>query len=136
MGGSNVHRIDLATFKQSLLTVGINPRAIALSPDGKRLYVTLSQSGLIRSWNLATGKIEKSIKVGDTPRSLDISSDGSAIFVVNYVSTTLVKVRTSDMKITETVKVCQRPIGVTYDASTNRVWVACYSGVIQVFDNF
>jgi hypothetical protein len=47
----------------------------------------------------------------------------------------MMKVRSADLKIMETVKVCERPIGVTFDASTQRTWVACYSGVIQVFDN-
>ncbi len=135
MGGLKLHRINLVTLKQSLLTVGLNPRAIVLSPDGKRIYITLSESGTLRSWNIESGKIEKSAKVGDTPRSLDISSDGSALFVVNYVSNTMMKVRSADLKIMETVKVCERPIGVTFDASTQRTWVACYSGVIQVFDN-
>ncbi len=135
MGGINLHRINLNDFSQSLVPVGVNPRAVVLSPDGATIYVSLSDSGVVRSWNIAKKKVGKSVKTGETPRSIDISSDGSALFVVNYTSNTLVKIRTSDMKVTQTLDVCERPIGVTYDSATNRTWVACYSGVIKVFDN-
>jgi hypothetical protein len=27
------------------------------------------------------------------------------------------------------------PIGITYDPLTGRVWVACYSGEIEIFDD-
>jgi hypothetical protein len=33
------------------------------------------------------------------------------------------------------VRTDTHPIGITYDATTNRVWVACYSGAIMVFDD-
>jgi hypothetical protein len=33
------------------------------------------------------------------------------------------------------VNVSPSPIGVTYDSKTHRVWVACYSGSILVFQD-
>jgi YVTN family beta-propeller protein len=135
MGGSNIHRIDLADFSKVLIPIGSNPRAVVLSPDETRLYVTMNVSGKVQAWDLVAGKSIKSVKTGLAARSLDISSDGSALFVVNFNSGTVSKVRTSDMKILQTVKVCNEPIGVTYDSSTNRTWVACYGGALKVFEN-
>ena len=135
MGGSNIHRIDLADFSKVLIPIGSNPRAVVLSPDETRLYVTMNVSGKVQAWDLVAGKSIKSVKTGLAARSLDISSDGSALFVVNFNSDTVSKVRTSDMKILQTVKVCNEPIGVTYDSSTNRTWVACYGGALKVFEN-
>ena len=135
MGGSNIHRIDLTDFSKVLIPIGSNPRAVVLSPDETKLYVTMNVSGKVQAWDLVAGKSIKSVKTGLAARSLAISSDGSALFVVNFNSDTVSKVRTSDMKILQTVKVCNEPIGVTYDSSTNRTWVACYGGALKVFEN-
>jgi YVTN family beta-propeller protein len=135
MGGSNIHRINLNDFTKTLIPVGSNPRAIVLSPDESKLYVTMNLSGKVQAWDLLNNKTIKSVKTGQAARSLDISSDGSALFVVNFKSDTLSKVRTSDMKVLQTIKVCNEPIGVTYDSSTNKTWVACYGGSLKVFAN-
>lgn len=135
MGGANVHRINLSDFSTTLIPVGTNPRAIVLSPDQSKIYITMNLSGKVQAWNLITNKTIKSVKTGEKPRSLDISSDGSALFVVNFNGDTVSKVRTSDMKVLQTIKVCNEPIGVTYDSSTNRTWVACYGGALKVFAN-
>ena len=135
MGGSNVHRIDLSDFSKTLIPVGSNPRAIVLSPDESKMYITMNLSGKVQAWDLIAHKSIKSVKTGEAARSLDISSDGSSLFVVNFNSDTVSKVRTSDMKVLQTIKVCNEPIGVTYDSSTNRTWVACYGGALKVFAN-
>lgn len=135
MGGSNIHRINLTDFSKTLIPVGSNPRAVVLSPDESKLYVTMNLSGKVQAWDLVANKSIKSVKTGEAARSLDISSDGSALFVVNFKSDTLSKVRTSDMKVLQTIKVCNEPIGVTYDSSTNQTWVACYGGSLKVFSN-
>jgi YVTN family beta-propeller protein len=135
MGGSHIHRIDMTDFSKALIPIGSNPRAVVISPDGNRLYVTMNASGKVQAWDLLLGKTIKSVKTGEAARSLDISSDGSALFVVNFNSDTVSKVRTSDMKVLQTIKVCNEPIGVTYDSTTNRTWVACYGGALKVFAN-
>lgn len=135
MGGKNVHKIDLSDFSKTLIPIGTNPRALELSPDGKTLYATLNLSGKVIAWDLESNKVIKSVYTGKSARSLAIASDGSALFVVNFRSSTVSKVATSTMKVIQTVKVCSEPIGVTYDSSTSRTWVACYGGSIKVFEN-
>ena len=135
MGGSHIHRINLRDFSKTLIPIGSNPRAVVLSPDETRLYVTMNLAGKVQAWDLTTNKTIKSVKTGAKPRSLDISSDGSALFVVNFNGDTVSKIRTSDMKVLQTIKVCNEPIGVTYDSSTNHTWVACYGGSLKVFAN-
>jgi YVTN family beta-propeller protein len=135
MGGSHIHRIDLSDFSKTLIPIGTNPRAVVLSPDESKLYVTMNLAGKVQAWDLVANKTIKSVKTGAKPRSLDISNDGSALFVVNFNGDTVSKIRTSDMKVMQTIKVCNEPIGVTYDSSTNRTWVACYGGTLKVFDN-
>lgn len=135
MGGNRIHVINLDDFSVTYIPIGLNPRAIVLSPNGSHMYVTMNASGKVASWNLITRNAEKSVSTGKAARSLAISSDGSALFVVNFFSGTVSKVRTSDMKIRQTIKLCKEPIGITFDTPTQRTWVACYGGSIKVFAN-
>jgi hypothetical protein len=38
------------------------------------------------------------------------------------------------MSVVQALAVPSHPIGITYEPATRRVWVACYSGEILVFD--
>jgi YVTN family beta-propeller protein len=135
MGGNRIHVINLESFAVTYIPIGSNPRAIVLSPDNTKMYVTMNLSGKVASWDLVANKAGKSVKTGEAARSLAISSDGSTMFVVNFKSDTMSKVRTSDMKVLETIKACNEPIGITYDAPTNNTWVACYKGQIKIYSN-
>lgn len=135
MGGNRIHVINLADFSTSYIPIGSNPRAIVLSPDETKIFVTMNLSGRVASWDLVLNSLGKSVKTGSKARSLAISTDGSMLFVVNFESDTISSVRTSDMKVQETIKVCNEPIGITYDAPTGNVWVACYKGQIKIFSS-
>ncbi len=37
------------------------------------------------------------------------------------------------MAVVQTVATNEHPIGITFDAATHAIWVACYSGSIEVF---
>jgi len=63
-----------------------------------------------------------------------VSSDGRALYVVNYSSNTVSVLRASDLGIVRTFPVGSHPIGITYEPAAHRVWVACYSGEILVYD--
>jgi YVTN family beta-propeller protein len=135
MGGSRIHRINLKDLRTSAFTIGSNPRALVLSPDNKKLYATLNRSGKVVSYDLAKRKLISSVTTGKAARSLTISTDGSALFVVNYESGSLSKIRTAGLKVVQSIYVCNHPIGVTFDETTDRTWVACYHGKIKIFDN-
>ena len=135
MGGATIHQIDLKTFKTKLIPIGVNPRAIVLSPDNTKLYATLNQSGKVTAYDHLKHRTIATVTTGKAARSLAISSDGTALFVVNFESGTVSKLNAANLKILQTVKVCTQPIGVTYDSTTDRTWVACYLGQIKVFNN-
>ena len=135
MGGTTIHQISLKDFSERIIQIGLNPRAIVLSPDGKILYATLNSSGKVTAYDLVKHKKIGTVTTGKAARSLAISTDGTALFVVNFESDTMSKVRTSDMKVLQTVKACNQPIGVTYEPTTDRTWVACYLGQIKVYEN-
>ena len=64
-----------------------------------------------------------------------ISPDGTALYVVNYGSNTVAKLRSSDLAVLQTIPTGEHPIGITYEPTTNRVWVAVYTGSILVMQD-
>ncbi len=134
MGGDYLVRVDLATWETSTIPIGSGPRALEIDPSGEKIYATLNMAGEVARLDLSTGRV-KTVATGTRPRSLAIAPDGKAIYVVNYESGTLTKLRTRDMEILQTIDACHLPIGITYDAPTRSVWVACYGGAILVYDD-
>ena len=135
MGGSELVRVDLKTWKTSSIPIGSGPRAIEFSPNDRYIYATLNAEGRVAKLDLRTGSVVEKVTTGDAPRSLAISHDGRALYVVNYKSGSVTKLRTRDMKVVQAITACNQPIGIAYDTPTRRVWVACYGGAILVFND-
>ncbi|MGZ8733837.1 MAG: YncE family protein [Acidimicrobiia bacterium] len=137
MGGTGIAVVDLTTLTVTgqIEGVGSTPRHLVLSSDGSTLYVTLNGEGDVAKIDLATRRVVGRVATGQAPRSMDISDDGTALYIVNYESGSMSKVRTADMTETESVGTNQHPIGITYDADARKVWVACYSGTLMVFND-
>ncbi len=134
MGGSEIVRVDLRTWRTRRLAIGAGPRALAVGPAGRFLFATLNAEGRVARLDLHTGAVAK-VSTGSAPRSLAMAPDGRAVYVVNYESGTVSKVRASDLRVLQTVAACVHPIGITYEPVTRRVWVACYGGQIRVYDD-
>jgi YVTN family beta-propeller protein len=136
MGGREIKVVDLSSFAVgSFGDVGGGPRHVVTSPDGAFLYVTLNRDGRIAKVDAATGAVVAGVATGSAPRSMDVSADGESLYVVNYESSTVSKVTTADMVEVQEEPTGYHPIGITYDGGTGRVWVACYGGEIEIFDD-
>jgi YVTN family beta-propeller protein len=134
MGSTEIARVNLNSWAVDKFTVGSGPRHLVLSPDGRRLYATLNGANQVIAVDTATNQVVGRINTGSQPRSMTISSDGRALYVVNYSSNTMSVVRTSDLGIAQTLQVPSHPIGISYEPTKFRVWVACYSGEILVYN--
>ena len=135
MGGNHLVRVDLRRWTTSSLPVGAGPRAAEFHPSDRYIFVSLNAEGRVAKLDLKTGAVRAKVYTGSAPRIEPRDADGLALYVVNYESGTVTKLRTSDMKELQTVSACYHPIGITYDRATRRVWVACYTGTIRVYDD-
>jgi YVTN family beta-propeller protein len=136
MGGREIMAVDLASFAVApFADAGAGPRHIVMSPDGAFLYVTLNKDGRIAKIDVGTGAVVATVATGSAPRSMDISVDGQSLYVVNYESSTVSKVTTADMAEVQELATAHHPIGISYDQGTGRVWVACYGGEIEIFED-
>lgn len=137
MGSTKIAKVNLKSedFEVTWIeNVGKKPRHLCISPDDKYLYVTLNSEGKISKIDLETETTLTKIVTGKTPRSMVLQQDGKYLYAVNYNSNTFSKVRTSDMKVIQSLPTDHHPIGITYDNNTHKIWVACYSGSIKVYE--
>lgn len=138
MGSDRIATVDLesgSVIDRDWARPGDGPRHLVLSPDGDHLYVANNGSGNVVRLDRANGEVLDSVATGSLARSMDVSPDGQALFVVNYGSETMSKIRTSDMRVMQQVDTEPKPIGITYEPTRRRVWVASYDGTIQVYDD-
>lgn len=136
MGSNKIVALDLTTNSvRDFAYAGSRTRHVTMSPDGTKLYATNSGDNNIAEIDVSNGKVLRKVNVGKEPRSMTVSADGGALYVVNYDASSMSKVRISDFVVTGTYPTDANPIGITYEATLKRVWVACYSGTILVFDD-
>ncbi len=65
--------------------VGHKPRCIALSPDGKTLYVSNEWSDTVSEIDAATFQVRRTINVGWEPAGLTTDRGGKALYVANGI---------------------------------------------------
>lgn len=135
MGSSKIVEINLSNCAKNIIpNIGKNPRHLCLDPKDETLYISLNGEGKIGKYNLSNQSIEK-IRTGRMPRSMALSESGQFLYVVNYGEKTMSKIKTSDFSIEDTVETGSKPIGITIDNELGRIWVACYSGKLNVFQD-
>ena len=136
MGSTVIDVINLSTFKVVGQIGGLdNVRHVVIDPQNPDiLYASLNQPGDVVKINRLTGKILAEVHTGSDCRSLAISTDGTALYVVNYLSNSVTELASSNLRILQVVPTGTNPVGVTYDGTTGRVWVAVYTGEILVFN--
>ena len=136
MGSDVIDVISLSTFKIVGQIGGLyNVRHVVIDPQNPDfLFASLNQPGDVVKIDRLTGKIVAEVHTGSDCRSLAISTDGTALYVVNYLSNTVTELASSNLRILQVVPTGLVPVGVTYDGTTGRVWVAVYTGEILVFN--
>lgn len=136
MYADKLFKIDLeAGTSEVVMDTPRKPRHLNLSPDGAYLYMAVSGGDTIYKIDTATDEVVDEVITDREPRSMSMSPDGSALYVVNYYEPSVSKISTEDMEVLQTEPTDANPIGITYDAATQQVWVACYGGSLIVFDD-
>jgi len=76
---------------EDALWVGDEPAGLALSPDARRLYVSLATMRQVAVVDLEQRQVVARVDVGFDPRALVLSPDGKRLFVASYRSGNRVK---------------------------------------------
>jgi YVTN family beta-propeller protein len=106
----------------------VMPRAAALSPDGRTLYVSGERSSAVHVVDVASGAMKKSIVVGSEPIGVVVSSDGDSVFVACSQDATVVKIETSTLAITTTATVDDKPWALAWAPDGTTLLVSHFLG--------
>ena len=111
--------------------VGHNPRGIAVSPDGKYVYVANYGDDTISVINTVLNTVISNIPVGDGPFGVAINSTGTFVYVTNSNDDSLSIIETgSGLEIqkldlaSESLGLSERPIGVDISSNDVLIYVA------------
>lgn len=109
-------------------TPRVMPRALALSPDGRTLYVTGQRSGRLYAVDLAGGDSPRDVRVGSEPIGVVVSADGNAVFVACSEDDAVVRVDAASMTVTVTAHVTARPWALALSADQTQLWATHFLG--------
>ncbi|HUG39753.1 MAG TPA: YncE family protein [Longimicrobiales bacterium] len=111
------------------------PHGIAISPDGRHLYLTTGHgvpSGMIWKYELGPDTlVGREIPLGNFPATLDVTPDGLFAFVVNFnlhgdhVPSDISVVYTPDMVEVARTPTCTMPHGSRINPAGTRHYSAC-----------
>src|ERR1035438_2720551 len=113
----------------------LSPVEMALSADGRQLYVVCQDSDEVRCVDLAAAKVVARVPVGHVPRGIALSPDNRQIYITNAWSDTVSVIDAATLKVVQTLPTGFEPAGIVVDRSGKTVYVANrLSGDISVID--
>ncbi|MBZ5681907.1 MAG: beta-propeller fold lactonase family protein [Acidobacteriia bacterium] len=102
----------------------LSPIEMALSPDGRLLYVVCQASDELRVVDIQSGKVVDVVPVGHVPRGIVLSPDGRQIYVTNAWSDTVSVIDAATLKVVRTLPTGLEPTGIVSDRSGQTLYVA------------
>ncbi|MCE5248797.1 hypothetical protein LLG96_01115 [bacterium] len=107
---------------------------LVFSPDGRKLYVSGGDKGIIADVDPATGKVVRTVSVNTKFRGAEyhdsylgdmaLSPDGSVLYVVDQANFRLVSLDTGTLTVIDSVPVGRYPFGLAVTPDGLRAYVA------------
>jgi len=101
-----------------------SPDDLALSADGKRLFVVCSGSDEVIAVDTETHTVAGHAHVGRVPRGIALTPDGKRLYVTNSWSDTVSEVDADSMRVLRTLPAGFEPTGVAVDGAHHVLYVA------------
>jgi YVTN family beta-propeller protein len=135
-GTNNVGVIDVALgVVTKEFPVGINPVAIAQTPDGAWAFVANKGSNTVSVINTSAQSLDTTLPVGASPVWVTAKSDSSTVYVLNQGSGTITVIDVATRTVVGTVPVGASPNMMTFDSVNHRLYVAnTGSNTVSVFN--
>ncbi len=107
----------------SSYTPAVMPRALALSHDGRTLYVTGERSGLLYVVDLVAGTVKASGTLGSEPFGVVLSADGKSLYVACSQDATVVRVDAESLLVMGSAPTPPQPTALAWSADGSRLLV-------------
>src|SRR5271165_2539758 len=111
-------------------TVGVGsfPTAVAVSPDGRRVYVVNSNANSVSVLDARTRGPLTAITVGPRPYGIALSPDGRRAYAVNAADNSVSVIDTDACAVTATIGVGENPYAAAVSPDGHRVYVTNQGG--------
>ena len=124
-GATALVRIDVAAVKEAArVPLDKTPRALDLSPDGRRLYFTVAGLAAVLVLDTANGQVATQIPVGASPHQAPLTPDGRAALVPSQGPGELAIVETATSGVAGVVPVGKTPHWVASSSDGAMAFVA------------
>lgn len=102
----------------------LSPGEIAVSPDGRWLYVVCEKSDELRMVDAQSGEVVRKVAVGHAPRGVAVSADGKQIYVANSWADTASVIDAAMFEVVRTLHTGFEPTSVVADRRGEVLYVA------------
>lgn len=99
---------------------GADPEAFALSHDGKVLYVSNEDTGMMSAVDLTSGSVRATVTVGSEPEGVAVSRDDRIVYVTCETANSVYVVDAQSMKVLASVPTGKRPRAIYLANHTHR----------------
>jgi YVTN family beta-propeller protein len=124
-GATALVRIDIAGMKEAArVPLDKTPRALDLTPDGRRLYFTVAGLAAVRVLDTATGQVAAEIPVGASPHQSPVAADGRWALVPVQGPGELGVIDTATNAVAATIPVGKTPHWVTLSSDGAMAYVS------------
>ena len=121
---SFVYRISTASLRiDKVVKVGLVPKFVRVTPDGRYLLVTNWCSFDMTVVDLAKWRVVKTVPLGSHPRGIAVTPDSRSAYVAVMGSSHLSVVNLSTWRVTDTITVGRSPRHVVMDPAGRYVYV-------------
>jgi len=101
------------------IPVGSGPWGVAISPDGKQVYVTNNHGNNVSVIDTASSTVVAAIPVQLSPFGVAFTPDGTSAYVVNGSSNSVSVINVVSQTVVATVPVQSSPVGVAMALTSN-----------------
>lgn len=112
-------------YASDSVTVGQDPRGVAVNHDGTRVYVANALDDTLSVIDTSTNEVTDTVHLWGTPRFVAVNPDGTRVYVTNNAGTeTLSVIDTSTNTVSKEITVGPNSRGVVVHPDGTKVYVA------------
>jgi YVTN family beta-propeller protein len=131
-----IGEVDVATGKVlRVLQSGTDPEQLAITADGKRLFVANEDGARVSVFDLAANAVVKTIPVGAEPEGVTISPDGRVVYVTSEEAGEVYAIDTTSYAVLARIPVGHRPRSIGFTPDGARAFVTLENdGAVAAID--
>jgi YVTN family beta-propeller protein len=115
---------DIAAGRVLRVIRGVSdPETVAVSRDGRRLYVASEDTGRLIVLDAEGGGIRAAIPVGGEPEGVAVSPDGALIYATSEADHSVAVIEAGSLRVRARVPVGERPRNAVFTAGSDRAFV-------------